>query len=117
MAAAEADVVLFAGITGDLNPAHVDQVWAEASRFGGHIAHGMLSAAFISTVARRHPEAWDLLGGSPLSRVGLNPQPLPPKEPKAAVAADLPLLTPQIGEAVSLSQKRVFDSWWEAYAD
>ena len=36
---------------------------------------------------------------------------------KAAVAADLPLLTPQIGEAVSLSQKRVFDSWWEAYAD
>ena len=46
----EADVVLFAGITGDLNPAHVDQVWAEASRFGGRIAHGMLSASFISTV-------------------------------------------------------------------
>ena len=46
----ETDVVLFAGITGDLNPAHVDQVWAEASRFGGRIAHGMLSAAFISTV-------------------------------------------------------------------
>ena len=46
----EADVVLFAGITGDLNPAHVDQAWAEASRFGGRIAHGMLSASFISTV-------------------------------------------------------------------
>src|SRR3712207_3618923 len=46
----EADVVMFAGITGDLNPAHVDQVWAEASRFGGRIAHGMLSAGFISTV-------------------------------------------------------------------
>ncbi|MBW3571109.1 MAG: MaoC family dehydratase [Gemmatimonadetes bacterium] len=46
----EADVVLFAGITGDLNPAHVDQVWADASRFGGRIAHGMLSASFISTV-------------------------------------------------------------------
>jgi len=46
----EADVVMFAGITGDLNPAHVDQVWAEASRFGGRIAHGMLSASFISTV-------------------------------------------------------------------
>ena len=46
----ETDVVLFAGITGDLNPAHVDQIWAQASRFGGRIAHGMLSASFISTV-------------------------------------------------------------------
>ena len=46
----EADVVMFAGITGDLNPAHIDQVWAESSRFGGRIAHGMLSASFISTV-------------------------------------------------------------------
>jgi 3-hydroxybutyryl-CoA dehydratase len=46
----ETDVVMFAGITGDLNPAHIDQVWAEGSRFGGRIAHGMLSASFISTV-------------------------------------------------------------------
>jgi 3-hydroxybutyryl-CoA dehydratase len=46
----EADVVLFAGITGDFNPAHIDQAWADASWFGGRIAHGMLSASFISTV-------------------------------------------------------------------
>ena len=52
----EADVVLFAGVTGDFNPAHVDQAWAEKSRFGGRIAHGMLSASFISTVlAMRMP--------------------------------------------------------------
>ena len=46
----ETDVVLFAGITGDMNPAHLDQTYAEQSRFGGRIAHGMLSAGFISAV-------------------------------------------------------------------
>lgn len=46
----ETDVVLFAGVTGDFNPAHVDAVWAEKSRFGGRIAHGMLGAGFISAV-------------------------------------------------------------------
>ncbi len=44
----ESDVVLFAGITGDFNPAHVNEVEAAKSRFGGRIAHGMLSAGFIS---------------------------------------------------------------------
>lgn len=44
----ESDVVLFAGITGDFNPVHVDAVQAAASRFGGRIAHGLLSAGFIS---------------------------------------------------------------------
>lgn len=46
----ETDVYLFAGISGDLNPAHVNQVEAEVSRFCGRIAHGMLGASFISTV-------------------------------------------------------------------
>jgi 3-hydroxybutyryl-CoA dehydratase len=46
----EADVVLFAGITGDFNPVHIDQQAAERSRFGGRIAHGMLTAGLISTV-------------------------------------------------------------------
>lgn len=46
----ETDVVLYAGITGDLNPAHIDQVAAERSRFRGRIAHGMLSAGLISAV-------------------------------------------------------------------
>jgi 3-hydroxybutyryl-CoA dehydratase len=46
----ECDVVLFAGITGDFNPAHVNEVEAARSRFGGRIAHGMLSAGFISAV-------------------------------------------------------------------
>ena len=46
----ETDVVMFAGITGDFNPAHVNAVEAQAGMFGGRIAHGLLSAGFISTV-------------------------------------------------------------------
>lgn len=46
----EADVTLFAGLTGDMNPLHVDREAAERSRFGGRIAHGMLTAGFVSTV-------------------------------------------------------------------
>lgn len=46
----ETDVYMFAGITGDFNPAHVNQVEAEKSMFKGRIAHGMLSAGFISAV-------------------------------------------------------------------
>lgn len=46
----ETDVYLYAGITGDLNPAHINQVEAEKSMFKGRIAHGMLTAGLISAV-------------------------------------------------------------------
>lgn len=46
----EGDVYLFAGITGDLNPAHMDAVSAAEGMFKQRIAHGMLSGSFISTV-------------------------------------------------------------------
>jgi len=46
----EADVVLFAGLSGDLNPVHVNAEAAAKSLFGERIAHGMLCASFISTV-------------------------------------------------------------------
>ena len=46
----ESDVYLFAGITGDLNPAHVNEDYAKDTFFETRIAHGMLSASFISTV-------------------------------------------------------------------
>lgn len=46
----EADILLFAGVTGDTNPVHLNEELAAASMFGGRIAHGMLSAGFISTV-------------------------------------------------------------------
>lgn len=46
----EADVYLFAGISGDLNPAHINQVDSEKTMFKGRICHGMLVASLISTV-------------------------------------------------------------------
>ena len=46
----ESDVYLFAGVTGDLNPAHVNEDYAKNTFFKTRIAHGMLSASFISTV-------------------------------------------------------------------
>lgn len=46
----EADVAMFAGVTGDLNPAHVNQVYAEQTNFKGRVAHGILTAGFISAV-------------------------------------------------------------------
>ena len=46
----EGDITLFAGVSGDFNPAHVNEVEAQKGMFGKRIAHGMLSAGFISTV-------------------------------------------------------------------
>ena len=46
----ESDVYLFAGITGDHNPMHVNDVYAKQSRFGERIVHGLLSSSVISTV-------------------------------------------------------------------
>ncbi len=46
----ETDVYPFAGITGDLNPAHTNEVAASKTMFKTRIAHGMLGAGFISAV-------------------------------------------------------------------
>lgn len=46
----ESDVYLYAGVTGDFNPAHVDEQYAQQTFFKTRIAHGMLSAGFISTI-------------------------------------------------------------------
>ncbi len=46
----ESDVGLFAGITGDLNPVHVNAEFAQETRFQGRIAHGMLTGGMVSAV-------------------------------------------------------------------
>lgn len=46
----ESDILSFAGLTMDFNPVHVNAEYAKESIFGERIAHGMLSAGFISAV-------------------------------------------------------------------
>lgn len=46
----DADLVMFAGVSGDTNPAHMDEEYAASTMFKGRIAHGMLSAAVISAL-------------------------------------------------------------------
>lgn len=46
----ETDIYLYAGITGDFNPAHVNEEYAKNTFFKTRIAHGMLTAGFISAI-------------------------------------------------------------------
>jgi len=46
----EADIIDFAKATGDFNPVHLDQAYAEKTFFKGRIAHGLLSLGFISAI-------------------------------------------------------------------
>ena len=49
-AVSEADIREFATISGDFNPLHLDEEYAQTTRFKGRIAHGMLAVTFVSTV-------------------------------------------------------------------
>ena len=46
----EADIMAFAGVSGDTNPVHLHHDFAANTLFKGRVAHGMLSASFISTI-------------------------------------------------------------------
>lgn len=46
----ETDVVLFGGVTGDLNSAHFNEEYAKETFFKGRIVHGMLTASYFSTI-------------------------------------------------------------------
>jgi 3-hydroxybutyryl-CoA dehydratase len=46
----DADIVMFAGISGDINPVHLNHEFAKETMFQGRIAHGILTASLISTV-------------------------------------------------------------------
>lgn len=46
----EGDINSFADVSGDYNPVHMDEAYATGTFFKSRIAHGMLTASFISTV-------------------------------------------------------------------
>jgi 3-hydroxybutyryl-CoA dehydratase len=46
----DADIKTFAGLSGDNNPVHMSEEYAEKSRFKKRIAHGLLSASFFSAL-------------------------------------------------------------------
>ncbi len=47
----ESDVSLFAGITGDFDPIHIDEEYAKKTEYGGRIAHGALILGYVSTAS------------------------------------------------------------------
>lgn len=47
----ESDVYLFAGITGDFHPNHVNEVYMKDSIYGKRIMHGALGVGFMSTIS------------------------------------------------------------------
>lgn len=50
----DADIVMFAGVSTDINAVHLDEEFGKSTAFGGRIAHGMLSASFISAALGAH---------------------------------------------------------------
>ena len=46
----ETDIYVYAGVSGDMNPAHINEPYAQQTMFKTRIAHGMLPAGFISAV-------------------------------------------------------------------
>ena len=63
----EADIVLFAGASGDNNAMHINEEFAQTTPFKGRIAHGMLTASVISAaIAGRLPGAGTIYLGQNL---------------------------------------------------
>ena len=54
----ESDVYLFAGLSGDLHPQHVDEEYAKTTRYGRRLAHGALLVAFMSAAFTRYWQTW-----------------------------------------------------------
>lgn len=60
----EADIVMFAGVSGDFNPLHICDEYAKKTLFGGRIAHGVIAIGLISAAMTKLPGLSVFLGDS-----------------------------------------------------
>ncbi len=60
----EADIVLFAGVSGDFNPIHMCEEYAKKTFFGGRIAHGVIALGLLSGAGAKLPGLVILLSQS-----------------------------------------------------
>ena len=51
----EADITLFAGVSGDFNPVHICEEYAKKTFFGGRIAHGVIAIGLLSAAMAKLP--------------------------------------------------------------
>jgi len=98
------DIEMFAEVSTDRNPVHLDEAYAQDTIFGGHIAHGMLTAGLISAVIGEQ------LPGHGTVYLGQSLTFLAPVRPGDMVLAEVEVLSIEYGKRrVQLATRCIVD--------